>query len=310
MIPSTCRPVRSLLAALILGGIFAPWPASARTWRIAADGTGDAAAIQAGIDSAAVGDTVLVGPGTYYENILFRGRDIVLKSETGPEATVIHGSPTVRPSGLVGGPIHLGLDTEGAATIFSPQAYTGTVVSFESQKSPAAVVEGFTVTGGRRGFILADASPTLRNNLITENDDPGSGGFCAGIMVTGTETAPSHVLITDNIIANNRSGATGCAVFCGNTVVWIIGNQIRGNRTELGDGAGVCCNRCKTGSEVSGNTIEGNEADDRGGGVFVFGNLADDFVTVDGNLIVGNVSDASPATGLGGGVSPWRPQTA
>ena len=67
-------------------------PSSARTWHILNDGTGDAPTVQAGIDSSAVGDTVLVGPGTYLENINFNGKDIVLKGEMGPDLTILDGS--------------------------------------------------------------------------------------------------------------------------------------------------------------------------------------------------------------------------
>ena len=39
-------------------------PAWARTWNVLANTLGDAPTVQAGIDSAASGDTVLVHPGT------------------------------------------------------------------------------------------------------------------------------------------------------------------------------------------------------------------------------------------------------
>ncbi|MBA7636322.1 hypothetical protein ES703_43939 [subsurface metagenome] len=48
--------------------------------------------IQAGLDSCADNDIVLVGPGTYYENIIWPNtQGIHLISELGPEMTIIDG---------------------------------------------------------------------------------------------------------------------------------------------------------------------------------------------------------------------------
>ena len=49
----------------------------------------DQPTIQAAIDAAAGGDTVLVAPGTYYEDINFNGKIITVTSEQGAAATVI-----------------------------------------------------------------------------------------------------------------------------------------------------------------------------------------------------------------------------
>src|SRR6187397_1890999 len=53
---------------------------------------GDAATIQQAIDAAAAGDTVLVAPGTYVENLTFLGKAIMAVSEGGPAVTVIDGN--------------------------------------------------------------------------------------------------------------------------------------------------------------------------------------------------------------------------
>jgi hypothetical protein len=65
--PSGRRPFCFLGGMAILLGLVVATaaPAHSRTWYIKADGTGDAPTIQAGVDSAATGDTVLVAPGTY-----------------------------------------------------------------------------------------------------------------------------------------------------------------------------------------------------------------------------------------------------
>ena len=48
--------------------------------------------IQDGINAASDGDTVLVLPGTYIENINFLGKAITLMSSDGPEVTTIDGN--------------------------------------------------------------------------------------------------------------------------------------------------------------------------------------------------------------------------
>jgi len=57
----------------------------------------DQPTIQAGIDVAVGGDTVLVAPGTYVENIDFKGKAITVTSEQGADVTVIDGGKPIDP---------------------------------------------------------------------------------------------------------------------------------------------------------------------------------------------------------------------
>jgi hypothetical protein len=64
--------------------------AFSRTWYVKVDGTGDAPAIHAAMDSAAYGDTILVGPGTYVlTELLWLKSGVKLISESGPANTII-----------------------------------------------------------------------------------------------------------------------------------------------------------------------------------------------------------------------------
>ena len=99
---------------------------SARTWYITPDGAGDAPTIQAGLDSAASGDTVLVAAGTYTEacrdtfnlgsSMLTIWDDIVLMGEGGASSTVLDAQGTCRVIGNFGGATVRGFTITGGYT--------------------------------------------------------------------------------------------------------------------------------------------------------------------------------------------------
>src|SRR3954465_7558775 len=82
----------------------------------------DQPTIQAAINAATNGDTVLVADGTYKENINFNGKLITVTSQHGASKTTIDG----------GG--------------------VNTVVLFVTNETSASILNGFTITNGSAGF--------------------------------------------------------------------------------------------------------------------------------------------------------------
>ena len=119
----------ALGALVILSG-----PPAARLRRVPADYP----TIQEAIDSAEPGDTVLVAPGRYVENIRFEGKGIVVASDY-----VLKHDPAVIGRTIIDGsrPRH-------------PD--TASVVLMIDQEDTTAKLIGFTLTGGR-GTIWTDA---------------------------------------------------------------------------------------------------------------------------------------------------------
>ena len=253
----------------ILAGLSVPAAAQAATIRVPAD----AATIQQAIDAAVAGDTVLVAPGTYVENINFRGKAITVESEQGPAVTIIDGN------------------------------FAGSVVTFAGTETRAAVLRGFTVRNGTNSFsgggvLVGRASPSIIGNWIVNN------GACSGAGVYSSFGSP---LIQGNTISRNYvyacSGASGLGVYIGgDSAAELIENVITEN-SGFANGGGVtlfAAGRVVLRSNViARNLTSGFSPCTSGGGIWMV-NFSQ--ATIVNNLVVGN------AAGCGGGFA-WSGST-
>jgi PKD repeat protein len=217
--------------------------------------------IQAAIDASANGDTVVVAPGTYFENIDFKGKLITVQSAQGPSGTTIDGGN------------------------LAP------VVNFSTSETSTAILQGFTLQHGNAPFAfgyegagihIASASPTIAGNVITANTACGSG--------TGISVAFASPVIRDNTITGNSkqvgcSGQGGGGIYIrGAASAQIIHNTITNNTSDFGGGIDLFASGTPT---LLNNTISNNTAGIQGGGVYMV-NQSD--VTMVQNLVIGNSS--------------------
>jgi hypothetical protein len=119
----------------------------------------DQPTIQAGIDAALDGDTVLVAGGLYTgegnRDIDFGGKAVSLLSQDGPMLTVI--------------------DCAGSAE----EPHRGVV--FQNEEGPDSIISGFTIRNGYADqggaiFCWSFGSPTIEDNIIIGNTAIQGGG--------------------------------------------------------------------------------------------------------------------------------------
>jgi hypothetical protein len=234
-----------------------------QTLRVPADFPGIGAAILA----AQNGDTVLVSPGTYFEQVSFQGKAITVASESGPAVTVLDGQ------GL-------------------------TPVLMSSNETAQSVLRGFTITHGNgNGISLFGASPTIEENIITANSGCNN---VTGVLSFFASPTIRHNTITNNVDLCGFSSQGGGILINGNAGsanapiarTQILNNTITGNQTSSQGGGGIAI----TGGGnalIQSNTIESNSTTGNGGGIYIEnGSTAD---------IVQNLIDNNTAA-VGGGI--------
>ncbi len=290
---------------------------NAMVWYVHPDSTMNC--IQHCLDSCSTGDTVLVGPGTYYENIIWPStHGIHLISQYGPGTTTIDGNSA------------------------------GSVIALTSKVDTTTEVSGFTIQNGRcglgGGLYCFQSSPTIFGNTITnnttENMSPGWGGgiYCykSSPYVRQNSIISNHAhvgggilcqksspVIADNMIAENishgpvpltdsdssiclsaymhsdrrQTDGDGPAIACiDSSAPIILNNTITENYASsfVSSGGGIYCNYSM--AAISGNTITNNSGAMAGGGGGIIC-IDDEGTVITDNTITGNWC------GSGGGIN-------
>jgi hypothetical protein len=227
----------------------------------------DYSTIQAGIDASVDGDTVLVQPGTYFENLNYDGKNIV-----------------------VGSLYIITQDTTCISqTIIDGNNNNGRLVTFENEETDEAKLIGFTIKNGYGeyfyredavgvGIYIINSSPCIENNIIEDNN---CGMYQNG---GGIGIQNSSAKIKNNIIRNNDGAYYGGGIYVYQSEgVLIENNMIYNHITQSGFGvaygAGICINQSNN-IIVINNMIYNNTVDFGGGGGVAFLESSSDLINV------------------------------
>jgi len=246
---------------------------------------GDSATIQAGINGAVEGDTVLVAAATYTGEgnwkLDYGGKNIVVKSAEGPEYT----------------------------TIDMFNAGLTPAVIFQNEEDSTAIFQGFTlVNSGYHLIICGSSSPTIKGNIFRDND------LCC--MITPMWRTMGSVILcklTTDFISRPHIDSNFIYVQGGYgiTLEYVAGARICGNWIEGYDGVGIHANG--SAAHIENNIIKGfisfnecNCGEDswwNGGGIYVGGSMLP-WVTEDPVIVNNTITDVGYGIMISNGPRP------
>jgi hypothetical protein len=285
---------------------------SARTITVDDDVPADFNNIQAAIDDANNGDTIIVADGTYTgvgnRDIDFLGKEITLRSANGPEHCII--------------------DCNGTES----EPHRG--FYFHNGEDSNSVLDGLTIINGygpKNGDLFShggavfciDSSPTISHCTFADNRAEYGGGIdcyqssaCilnstfsgnfANNFGGGLHFWEGNPIITHCIIANNTSGREGGGInYGGNQNPTISHCIISGNSsgTRGGGGISLFVSITTTAAIISNCTISRNSADYSGGGILLYGPITHSVlpnVSITNCIITENTDESE-----GGGIACW-----
>jgi len=157
-------------------------------WEIKQDGTGNFTAIQEGISVSVNTDTILVYPGTYFENIDFCGKNITVASLflITPEDSLIFQT------------VIDGNNSESCVRIISEEDSTAILCGFTLLNGyGSSYYENGPSVGG--GILIKDSQPNIRNCIINSNFARSGGGIgCVNSspFISETKIFNNHGLVS------------------------------------------------------------------------------------------------------------------
>ena len=240
----------------------------------ATSGDGSSSSPYAGVNEAITlrggfCDEIVLLAGTYYETIDYGGDDLDISSADGAPSTV--------------------LDASGS----------GSVVTFQSGETTAAVLEGVTLTNGAGstatspgtststtqggGLWVYSSDPTITDCIIEDNTTTGRG---AGGWFYDWDGSFEGNTVRDN--TSSKSGRAGAGLFLEDSAGSILSNTFSDNDATSTNSGGGAIYAYDGGPEIAYNLFEENEAVFAGGGLLLHGTSS----TVYNNLFIDQEADA------------------
>lgn len=180
--------------------------------------------IQAAINAASTGDTVLVAPGTYPENLTLASKQITLRSTAGAATTLLDGQHL--------GPILQVTDTAGLLTTIdgftfqnggpqdvgnSGSTPAGTTAGIYAVRSGLSVTNSVFQKNSGTNLNIINGTLHLSNSTIATAPETGSVCWNAGPDVPGAVLAATGIILTGDS-AITTLGSPSPSVIVGNTI--------------------------------------------------------------------------------------------
>jgi parallel beta-helix repeat protein len=249
-------PLCVIVLALVFGN-----SASARILRV----PNQYLSIQDAVNASNPGDIIVVASGLhklFTKNITIKNMSLTLKSEAGPEKTIIQGrgdAPVIKlvqySQAVIDGFTITSIKDEDTVPL------EGGGIHCAPSSAPTIVnniITGNHAVLGAGIYCAPRSSPTIANNIISKNSAVNFGG--------GIFSFRSSPNITNNTIVENESASAGGGLFCQRDVPRITNNVIWKNQSNAGGGY----SGDRSFSTIVNNTFTENNAA-YGGGIYFSG---------------------------------------